>query len=373
MHWSSMAKSQYTWSVRGVAHEARERAKKAAQNRHVTIGEWVSLALIELADEELAATPESLTPITAPQRAADAAGLGARERALLALVDRPPLAKTKAEHDQQAPWSVRGVSQVARVKAAQVAAHRRVTIGEWVNHAILAYADREAGVEPAAAAPPPEAAPTTEKTMKLVQALARHIEETGTAAAMPPADDLAAETQPTPIQPAASIAGQTDQKLIELAEQVMENERRNDQRLATLTSTLTIFANRLKLTGSPPTAAEPTPAPTATVAAERPLDRTAPADDVGDHLSEAELAFWESIKASENPEDYQAYLETFPDGVFAPLARKRVTHPAPTPPSAAPSAAPRPRRPPAGSYPTFDYDTLNARAIENTRRPRGKD
>ncbi len=110
-----MAKPQYTWSVRGVGQAARDRAKKAAQNRHVTIGEWVSLALIELAEAELAAAPESLTPITAPQQAADDAGLGARERALLALVNRPPPAKTKAEHDQQAPWSVRGVSQVARV------------------------------------------------------------------------------------------------------------------------------------------------------------------------------------------------------------------------------------------------------------------
>jgi Caspase domain len=37
----------------------------------------------------------------------------------------------------------------------------------------------------------------------------------------------------------------------------------------------------------------------------------------------AELAFWDSIKESKNPADYRAYLEAFPNGVFAPLARLR--------------------------------------------------
>ncbi|MHA1564990.1 MAG: SUMF1/EgtB/PvdO family nonheme iron enzyme [Alphaproteobacteria bacterium] len=36
-----------------------------------------------------------------------------------------------------------------------------------------------------------------------------------------------------------------------------------------------------------------------------------------------DLAFWNSIKESGNKEDYQAYLEVFPDGAFAPLARLR--------------------------------------------------
>ncbi len=382
-----MAKPQYTWSVRGISHEARDRAKNAAQNRSVTIGEWVSLALIELADEELTAAPDSLPPITAPEVIAEAAGLGARERALLALVNRPPPAKTKAEHEQQAPWSVRSVSQVARVKAAQAAAHRRVTIGEWVNHAILAYADRVEGIESAAAAPTPEAAPVTEKTMKLVQALARHIDETGTATP----DGLPAETRPPPAAPQSAAlptvaptaptppvqssadSEHTDHELSQLAELVQENERRNEQRLATLTSALTIFADRLKLAGGRPAAAEPAPAPAAPAAAERPVNRPAAAGNVGDHLSEAELAFWESIKDSENRDDYEAYLETFPDGVFAPLARTRTAHPAPVPRLAAPGAAPAPRRPPAGSYPKFDYDTLNERAIENTKRLQDKD
>ncbi len=52
-----------------------------------------------------------------------------------------------------------------------------------------------------------------------------------------------------------------------------------------------------------------------------------------------ELAFWDAIKESKSAEDYQAYLERYPDGDFAPLARlrakpdgqsaDRVLHPAP--------------------------------------------
>ena len=36
-----------------------------------------------------------------------------------------------------------------------------------------------------------------------------------------------------------------------------------------------------------------------------------------------ELAFWDALKASDNPADYQAYLETYPNGRFASLARVR--------------------------------------------------
>lgn len=37
-----------------------------------------------------------------------------------------------------------------------------------------------------------------------------------------------------------------------------------------------------------------------------------------------ELAFWNEVKDSTSAEDYQAYLGKFPDGVFAPLARRRL-------------------------------------------------
>lgn len=37
-----------------------------------------------------------------------------------------------------------------------------------------------------------------------------------------------------------------------------------------------------------------------------------------------ELAFWETIKDSKNPEEYEAYLLIYPDGRFAPLAKVRI-------------------------------------------------
>jgi formylglycine-generating enzyme required for sulfatase activity len=40
--------------------------------------------------------------------------------------------------------------------------------------------------------------------------------------------------------------------------------------------------------------------------------------------SALELSFWETIKNSADPEDFKAYLEQYPNGRFAPLARRRV-------------------------------------------------
>jgi formylglycine-generating enzyme required for sulfatase activity len=66
-----------------------------------------------------------------------------------------------------------------------------------------------------------------------------------------------------------------------------------------------------------------------------------------------ELAFWESIRSSENPAEYRAYLEAYPDGRFASLARTREQQftarqnaAAASPPAAPPS--PPAARPPAG-------------------------
>ena len=41
-------------------------------------------------------------------------------------------------------------------------------------------------------------------------------------------------------------------------------------------------------------------------------------------LAQQETVFWQSISGSQNPTDFQAYLEQFPNGVFARLARNRV-------------------------------------------------
>jgi formylglycine-generating enzyme required for sulfatase activity len=53
-----------------------------------------------------------------------------------------------------------------------------------------------------------------------------------------------------------------------------------------------------------------------------------------------ELEFWESIKNSTHAEDYKAYLQAYPDGRFASLARARAARYAESSPPAAPPAPP---------------------------------
>ncbi len=383
-----MAKKQYSWSVRGVTREARGQAKIAARNRGVTTGEWVSLALVTIANDELVVSPKALLPIgpspiasSVDEKAVEK--LGPRERALLALASKRPAPKGRAEQEQQAPWSVREVSQDARLKTSRVAAHRRVTIGEWVNHAILVFAAREAGVETAPKTqdqgkdPLPE---VSEKTMKLVETLARHFDETGTLdkpeAATPDvlrdveiikqerSSDVAISTDPPPaaVQDRDSHeADHTEQKISQLADQVRDSEMRNEKRLTELTRMMSTVADRLQPSGGGDPLGQDHP---------RGGQEEGPAK-----VSNAEMVFWESIKDSDDPDAYISYLESFPKGLFASLARRRAVRNleqdiGDTQPSsdAPPDTAPRRRPLPAGSIPKFDYDTLNERAVENTQR-----
>ena len=41
-------------------------------------------------------------------------------------------------------------------------------------------------------------------------------------------------------------------------------------------------------------------------------------------IAPAEIALWQAVKDSSNVKDYEAYLNTYPSGVFAPLARARI-------------------------------------------------
>jgi adenylate cyclase len=78
---------------------------------------------------------------------------------------------------------------------------------------------------------------------------------------------------------------------------------------------------RLKPEGPPPEEPEPVPrtddgpseGSTVAMPAGAPVDPQA-----------VELAFWESIKDSERSEDFRAYLERYPGGTFAALARSRL-------------------------------------------------
>ena len=94
----------------------------------------------------------------------------------------------------------------------------------------------------------------------------------------------------------------------------------------------------------------------ATLAPDAPEPVAAPARAVGDP-SEAtlDLTFWQAIEGSDDPADFQAYLEAFPEGRFAPLARIRARGeqtsaaraPAvPKPQQAAPESVQTARKPP---------------------------
>ena len=41
-------------------------------------------------------------------------------------------------------------------------------------------------------------------------------------------------------------------------------------------------------------------------------------------VSAVELAYWDTVKDSANPEMYSAYLERYPEGAFAALAKVRL-------------------------------------------------
>ena len=53
-----------------------------------------------------------------------------------------------------------------------------------------------------------------------------------------------------------------------------------------------------------------------------------------------EMLFWDSVRGSSDPADYRAYLEQYPNGKFAALARNRLAALAPKPAAAPPAPAP---------------------------------
>lgn len=85
----------------------------------------------------------------------------------------------------------------------------------------------------------------------------------------------------------------------------------------------------------------------AAVVATAPVAPPPPAAPPVASLTDREALFWQSIMASREAGDFEAYLRIFPDGVFAPLARNRIAMLRPAPPAAPPPAAPAPARPAA--------------------------
>lgn len=66
------------------------------------------------------------------------------------------------------------------------------------------------------------------------------------------------------------------------------------------------------------------PAETAPAPDQMPAPAPAPAPESGSEPDEVELIFWQSIADSRDPADFQAYLDRWPQGVFAALAKNRL-------------------------------------------------
>lgn len=83
------------------------------------------------------------------------------------------------------------------------------------------------------------------------------------------------------------------------------------------------------------------------------MAQTAPAPTAAQR--QADITFWTSIKDSKTAEEYEAYLQAFPTGIFAPLAKLRIKQLAsgsgsPAPAAPAPSVA-QPAPPPGPPEP----------------------
>lgn len=92
---------------------------------------------------------------------------------------------------------------------------------------------------------------------------------------------------------------------------------------------------------APPEVAPPAPAPA-------PAPAAAPAPPPARDPKEIELTFWDSVKGSSDAAMFRAYLEKYPNGEFAPLARARVASLTTLPLQTAPSRASPPPR--AGGF-----------------------
>ena len=83
-------------------------------------------------------------------------------------------------------------------------------------------------------------------------------------------------------------------------------------------------------------------------------------------LLEGEMMFWETIKDSTKVEDYEAYLQVFPDGIFASLAHRKAMRKGVM--AEVVELSPTPDDRPGG----LDFDRLNERAKENSERAKRK-
>jgi hypothetical protein len=88
----------------------------------------------------------------------------------------------------------------------------------------------------------------------------------------------------------------------------------------------------------------------------------------------AEMVFWESVRSSSDPADFRAYLEQYPNGKFAALARNRLSALSPKPEVPASAASPSPaeakRASPGGPAvgDTWTYRLVEPRRTDGPRQ-----
>lgn len=310
-----MAKQQAPWSVRGISKEALSKTKKAASDSHVTIGKWVSHALITVADsgqlvgvsdaEAPGATPDG--PALAGARLVEptAGDTERRDRAIRALTERRGVKKLAPAEKQQAPWSIRGVNEEARTKAAKAAAR----------------------TEP-------------EEIAKAVESLSRHNEESrkseqAFASLVEHLDGLErAEQQMSDLAKRFSDLDQRDNALLALSRRVVDSQSKNEQRLSALTTAISLLADRV-------------------YASE---DRPAQSGGEIDRSIASIIGALGTLAAN---------VSGAPGAPPAPTGEDQAPDPDR---EAAGEAPPPPAPPPAAALPRFDFDELNEKAIENTRR-----
>jgi hypothetical protein len=84
----------------------------------------------------------------------------------------------------------------------------------------------------------------------------------------------------------------------------------------------------------------------------------------------AEMVFWESVRSSSDPADFRAYLEQYPNGKFAALARNRLSVLTPKPAIPEPAAAPTTARAPGAVSvgDTWTYRLVEPRRTDGPRQ-----
>lgn len=89
-----------------------------------------------------------------------------------------------------------------------------------------------------------------------------------------------------------------------------------------------------------------------------------------DSAEQYELTFWESIKDSTDPADYEAYLQAYPKGRFAALARARIARLQSAKPKAAPAQKAAPQAAPATSSTTAPPTSSTQAAPSKPAKPK---